>query len=207
MTIYFYNRQSSDKQTLKNGETVLNNYMKSNKLSYENFIQVDEHNSAFKYGWRKRKLGTDIINKIQKGDTLLVTELSRISRKLKDLLDFVDEVKKMGFKTVIMNNNLTIDDTPTTTIIIQVLGMVYEMEAKTLKERTKIGIERARKEGKQIGRPKTYEAKRKLDDHKNDIIDLLKLGVTKKKVANKYNVCESTLYKFIKFYNLINDIN
>ena len=50
-TIYFYNRQSSDKQTLKNGETMLHNYMKSHKLSYENFKQVDEHASAFKYSY------------------------------------------------------------------------------------------------------------------------------------------------------------
>jgi putative DNA-invertase from lambdoid prophage Rac len=204
--IYFYNRQSSDKQTLKNGETMLTNYMKSNKLSYENFKQIDEHASAFKYGWRNRKLGTEIISQITDKDILLITEVSRISRRLKDLLDFVDEVKKIGFKTIIMNNNLTLDNSPTTTIIIQVLGMVAEMEAKTLKERTKIGIERARREGKQIGRPKSTEykpAKRKLDNYKDDIIKLLKLGVPKNKIAKQFNVCYYTLHKFIKFHKII----
>ena len=66
------------------------------------------------------------------------------------------------------------------------------MEAKTLKERTKIGMERARNEGKQIGRTKTTKdkpAKRKLDNHKEEINKLLNLEVPQTKIAKKFNVC------------------
>lgn len=206
--IFFYNRQSSDKQTLKNGEEILNIYMKANKLSYEEdkFKQVDEQASAFKYGYKLRKLGTVILPIISKNDTLLVTEISRISRKSIDIQNFIEnEVLRIGFKLIIMSNGMIIDDSIMSRMMVQVFAMMSEMEVRTMKKRTKIGIQRYKKEhnGEWGRRKGTKNKKNKLDNHKDEIIELLTIGLSKKKIADKYKVCPLTLRKFIKLHQLV----
>ena len=203
--IYFYNRQSTQEQNLANGRLQLYEYLHKNNLKYDsnNLKLFEEHASGYTKSYQVRLLGTDILPLIKELDILIVTEVSRISRKLSNVLEFIEkEVTPKKFKLHIIKNNMIIDDSPMNKLIISVFGMCAEMEINYLKERTKNGIKRYKSEhdGK-WGRPKaTIErpAKRKLDEHKEEIFKLVEMNVKKIAIAKKFNVTPTTMYNFIK---------
>lgn len=202
--IYAYNRQSTEDQNLENGRLVIYDYLNKNNYNTSNLDFYSEIISGYKYSYSDRLIGTKILPKIKEGDILIVTELSRISRKLVDVLKFIEnEVVKKKFKLIIIKNNMTIDDNPLNKLIISVLAMCAEFEIDLLRSRTRDGIKRYRNEHNgQWGRRKGQKSKLKLYKYKDDILKMREIGVTQKKIAEKYKVSPLTISKFIKRYHI-----
>jgi len=81
------------------------------------------------------------------GDVLIVWKLDRLSRNLADLLRIVENVGKAGasFKSL----TETIDTSgPCGQLMMNMLGAFNQFERDIIRERTKLGLERARKEGR-----------------------------------------------------------
>ena len=88
-----------------------------------------------------------ILRHIQKGDVLVVWKLDRLTRSLSDLLRILKPLEKAGagFRSL----TEAIDTiTPVGRMLTQVLGSFAEFERAILKERTKLGLARARAEGR-----------------------------------------------------------
>ncbi len=205
--IYFYNRQSTQEQNLANGRLQLYDYLHKNNYKYdsETLKIFEEHASGYSIPYQNRLLGTKILPLIKISDILIVTEVSRISRKLSNVLEFIEkEVTPRKFKLHIIKNNMIIDDSPINKLIVSVFGMCAEMEINHLRERTKNGIKRYKLEnGGKWGRPKSTKenpAKRKLDKHKEEIFKMIEMNIKKVAIARNFNVTNATMYNFIKKY-------
>ena len=110
-----------------------------------------------------RPVFNELIEKLEKGDMLVVTKLDRFCRDTKDGLECLTKLKKRGVKTYILNMGL-IEDTPIGNMIITNLLAFAEFERAMILERTQEGKARAKKNNPNFkeGRPKKY-SKDKLD--------------------------------------------
>lgn len=93
------------------------------------------------------------------GSTLIVTELSRLSRSYNELQIILSKIQALNIKLILLDfpltNNNQVDDTTSSlinNIVIQVLAYISEAERKKLIERTLSGLEAAKKNGKKLGR-------------------------------------------------------
>ena len=128
---------------------------------------------------------------LREGDTLVVWKLDRLGRSVKNLVDLVSQLQaqKIGF------NSLTdsIDTgTPSGRFFFHVMASLAEMERELTIERTRAGLDPARKQGRVGGR------KRKLTESKvQSARKLLLSGVAPKDVADNLGVSIPTLYRWI----------
>lgn len=86
-------------------------------------------------------------------DAILVTELSRWSRSLTDLVATLDDLGSHGI-SVLTLNGLSLDlSTSTGKLTTQIIGAVAEFERDLIRERTKSGLAHAKSKGVVLGRP------------------------------------------------------
>ncbi len=83
---------------------------------------------------------------------MLVARLDRLARSLKQLVMTLDELRELGISFTSLQEGF---DTSTSTgiLLFQVVGAIAEFERSLIRERIALGLERARAQGKTIGRP------------------------------------------------------
>jgi DNA invertase Pin-like site-specific DNA recombinase len=136
-----------------------------------------------------------LLKDLQAGDTVVVKSLDRLSRSTKDLLEIVDQVKKVGAWLKILD--LAVDtNTPMGEFFLTIMGAIGQLERKTIKERTKEGISIAKTKGTYKGRQKGAIAL------KGDSLDRFKKfyakGFNVSDLAKEFNVSRPTVYKWIE---------
>ncbi|WP_294754235.1 recombinase family protein [uncultured Ruminococcus sp.] len=141
-----------------------------------------------------------LLEVIESGDTLTVTEISRITRSTKQLCDIIDFVQARKIKLVIQNS-ITIDCTngeldAMTKAFLQMAGVFSELEHDMICSRVKSGVANARAKGKKIGRPSITLAQ--IPDKVKDKYNLYKSGeLTKCEYAKVCGISRPTLDKYI----------
>lgn len=90
---------------------------------------------------------------LSEGDTLVVTRLDRLARSTFDLLEIVRTIEGRGAKLKSLAEAWADTTTPAGRLILTVLGGLAEFERTLIAERTGEGRERARREGRRLGRP------------------------------------------------------
>lgn len=95
-----------------------------------------------------------LIEYLREGDSLVVTELSRLSRSLKHLLWVVESLEEKGVEIISLRENL---DTSTATgrCFLSIMGAIGQMERELKSERAAAGREAAKARGRTGGRPTT----------------------------------------------------
>jgi DNA invertase Pin-like site-specific DNA recombinase len=89
----------------------------------------------------------------RKFDVVIVARFDRFARSVSHLLRALEEFSHLGIDFVSLSESID-TSTPMGKMIFTVLGAVAELERNLIKERVHMGIIRARKQGKQLGRPK-----------------------------------------------------
>lgn len=192
--IYAYIRVSTNYQTVQNQKIAIREYAKTHRLHH--IVWVSETISGIKNP-DKRKLG-EIINKIQKNDMLIVTELSRLGRSMIMILDVLQTFLQKGIKVIAIKEGYELDDNIQSKVLAFAFGLSAEIERSLLSERTKLGLERARKQGKQIGRKKgQLPSKLKLTGKERYIRQARISGRSKRSLAIELHVTWSTLNRFM----------
>ena len=128
---------------------------------------------------------------LREGDTLVVWKLDRLGRSVKQLVDMVSELNKQGIQFKSLTDSI---DTGTTSgrFFFHVMASLAEMERELTIERTRAGLEVAKKLGRKGGRkPKMTDSK--IESAKK----LLSSGVPPKEVAKNLGVSVSTLYRLL----------
>ena len=124
-------------------------------------LGVKQSNIYFEYGSgtkADREQWLLLMNKVQKGDAIISTEVSRITRSTKQLCDIIDKAREIGLKLVI--GSFVVDCTndkldAMTEGMLKMKGVFAEMERNIISERVKSGMANAREKGSKIGRPET----------------------------------------------------
>ena len=91
--------------------------------------------------------------RLQAGDTLVVTAIDRISRRAVDGLRFIKDVTDAGIHLVVLSQREFDTTTPTGQLLLHLTLAIAEWEWSNIRERSIQGQQRARAEGKRIGRP------------------------------------------------------
>lgn len=98
-----------------------------------------------------------LLNIVKSGDTIITTEVSRITRSTKQLCDIIELAKERHIKLVL--GNFIVDCTseldPMTEGMLKMMGVFSELERNIISQRVKSGMENAKAKGKTIGRPIT----------------------------------------------------
>lgn len=94
---------------------------------------------------------------IEPGDTIIATEVSRITRSTKQLCDIIEFAKKKQIKLVLGSFvvDCTKDLDPMTEGMLKMMGVFAELERNMISQRVKSGMVNAKLKGKKIGRPST----------------------------------------------------
>ncbi|MGO9061532.1 MAG: recombinase family protein [Candidatus Binataceae bacterium] len=92
-----------------------------------------------------------LLDQLRKGDVLVVWKLDRLSRSLRDVLTIMERLSevKAGFRSLTEAIDTTI---PAGRMMMQMLGAFAEFERAMLRERTRAGLEVARRDGRVGGR-------------------------------------------------------
>lgn len=98
-----------------------------------------------------------LMNIVTVGDTIISTEVSRITRSTKQLCDVIDYAKDKHIKLIF--GTFTVDCTkdldPMTEGMLKMMGVFSELERNMISQRVKSGMSSAKAKGKAIGRPMT----------------------------------------------------
>lgn len=143
-----------------------------------------------------------LLDIVQQGDTIVITEVSRISRSTKQLIDIIELVQKKHLKLVI-KNSLTIDCTqgeldPMTKAFLQISGVFAELERNMISDRVKSGMSNAKSKGKQIGRSITTIDEVKSNEKFMNAYKLYKdKKITKSDISKMCEMSRTTVYKYI----------
>jgi DNA invertase Pin-like site-specific DNA recombinase len=86
-------------------------------------------------------------------DVLAVWSLDRLGRSMQGNLATVLELDRIGVQVVSVKENFLDTSGPVRPLLIAIFGWVAQQERERLIERTKAGLDRARRQGKRIGRP------------------------------------------------------
>lgn len=101
---------------------------------------------------RARPALAEAVAALQPGDTLVVVRLDRLARSLRHLLDVVERISAKGAHFRSLHDPID-TSSPQGTFTLQILGAVAELERALIRERTRAGLERARRQGRRGGNP------------------------------------------------------
>jgi DNA invertase Pin-like site-specific DNA recombinase len=128
---------------------------------------------------------------LREGDTLVVWKLDRLGRSVKNLVDLVEELHKKGVQFKSLTDAID-TGTPSGRFFFHVMASLAQMERELTIERTRAGLDIARKLGRKGGR------KRQMTDSKiKSAKKLLASGVPPRDVATNLGVSVPTLYRWI----------
>ena len=99
-----------------------------------------------------------LLDAAAEGDTIITTEVSRLSRSVKQLCDIIEVVSNKRLRLVI-KDSITVDCTsglldPMTKAFLEISSVFAELELGIIRARIKSGMVNAKAKGKRIGRPK-----------------------------------------------------
>ena len=144
----------------------------------------------------------DLLSRLRKGDEIYITELSRLGRSTKDLLDLMDKFENMGVQ--LHSNKEAIDTTtPAGKLVFHIFASVAEFQRQIILENAAEGREAARKQGKPIGRPRVNQNNLEFaltlfqHDSSKSIKDICELS----------GIGRSTLYREAEKRNLKRSVN
>ena len=140
-----------------------------------------------------------LLSVVQTGDTLLATEVSRITRSTKQLCDVIEFAKERKIKLVL--GNFVVDCTkeldPMTEGMLKMMGVFAELERNMISQRVKSGMDNAKSKGKRIGRPTTTA-----DDIPNIFYKhypkYKKGELNKKELSRLCSLSYPTIYKYLQ---------
>lgn len=98
----------------------------------------------------------DLLKYVREGDTVVVYAIDRLGRNTMDVLETVEHFKAEGVAVVSTREGFDLS-TPMGKAMLTMLAAVAELERSNIKARQMAGIERARAEGRALGRPASID--------------------------------------------------
>ena len=192
-----YLRVSTDRQDLDNQRLSVLDWAQKNDVRIDGFVEIS---ISSRRSTKERGID-DLLSRLQEGDRLVVSELSRLGRSVGQVIAIVDGLLGQGVSFVSVKENLALsrkEQDIQAKVMVTLLGLFAEIERDLVSQRTKAGLAAARAKGKLLGRPKGRRGPSKLDGREEEIRTLLGKGVSKMSLARLLDVSYSTLFAFIR---------
>jgi putative DNA-invertase from lambdoid prophage Rac len=129
-----------------------------------------------------------LLERMDEGDTLVVTKLDRIGRDSIDVQQTVQQFQSEGIRLVVLQlGNLDLTSSAGA-LMVKMLAAVADFERDLIIERTQAGQARARAAGTHMGRPSKTTS-----DQRREIRQALTAGATVSGMAESYKVSRATI--------------
>ena len=189
--VYGYLRVSTDSQTVENQRYEINKYAENKGLKVDRFIEETiSGNKAI----NKRKLGS-LLKVLKKDDVLIASEISRLGRSLFMIMDILNICMEKQVLVYTIKDNFHLGDDIESKVLAFAFSLSAEIERKLISQRTKEALERIKKEGKILGRPKGSKSTHsKVLNKIEEIKNLYNKGLTIRKIAKRTGLHPNTIY-------------
>jgi DNA invertase Pin-like site-specific DNA recombinase len=146
--VALYCRVSTKKQTNDNQKIKLIEYASERSLKFDLYEEVESSRKT-------RPVKQELLKKLRKGEysSVIVYKLDRFARSSRELILEIQELIDKGIGFISLSDNLDFTNS-VGRLHFQILAAFAEFERSLISERTKEGIERAKAQGKKLGRPK-----------------------------------------------------
>ena len=185
-----YLRVSKNEQTIDNQRLELERVAAARGWKIVSVFKDEGVSGAFGRGVRSQ-----YDSMLKKGvqaqhDVVMAWDVSRLSRSLSDLVQTLEELHACGID-LYLHQQAVDTTTPAGKAMFQICGVFAEFERGILSERVKAGLNRAREEGKTLGRPMKFaNIKKILEDRSN--------GKTIREIAYQQGLSVGKVHKLIR---------
>jgi len=197
--VYGYLRVSTDKQTVENQRYEINRYCKQNSMAIDKWV---EETISSRKELSERKLG-GLIDMVGDGDLIIASEISRLGRNLLEVMGMLNKLLLANACVQTIKDRYRLGADIQSKVLAFAFGLSAEIERQLISQRTKEALARAKAEGICVGRPIGAKNKRiKLSGKKAEIEKMLKAGISKRAIAEKFGVRRFTLFRFLRDNNM-----
>jgi len=196
MGVYAYIRVSTDNQETENQRYEVLKYANEKKLGN---VEIVEETISGRKSWKERQL-KNLVDTLQKGDILIVTELSRLGRSMLEIMELLSILLRAGVELHVVKTRQILKDDLQSKVFAMAFSIAAEIERELISQRTREALQRRKAEGKPLGRPKgSYSSK--LDKYRKQIEELRAKGVSIASIAKILEVPYTTLYDYLRRRN------
>lgn len=137
---------------------------------------------------------------IQQGDIVIVHEISRLSRSVKDLISIVEQIKERGASLKSLKESWldTSDNNPMNEFLLNIFGSLAQLERGLTLQRQREGIEIAKKEGKFKGRKIEVAIGGKKSEKATQAIEWHKEGKSVRHICKTLSIGTGTFYRLLE---------
>ncbi len=192
-----YLRVSTASQELEKNKADILTLANDKDLGKVSFV---EEIVSGKVSWRNRKLA-DILNDLKKGDSIIVSELSRLGRSMLECMEILSIATSKEIKIFSVKGAWNLDGTLQSKILAMAFSMASEIERELISSRTVESLKHCKAQGIKLGRP-SGAGKSKLDKYRPEIEALLANGSTQRFVANRFDTTPENLNNWLKMNNI-----
>lgn len=141
-----------------------------------------------------------MLSEIQEGDLVIVHEISRLSRSVKDLLTIVEQIKKKGASLKSLNESWldTSSNNPMNEFLLNIFGSLAQLERGLTLQRQREGIEIAKKEGKFKGRKIEVTVGGKKSAKATQAVEWHKEGKSVRYICKTLSIGTGTFYRLLE---------
>jgi DNA invertase Pin-like site-specific DNA recombinase len=191
-----YVRVSTTKQDADHQRHEILEYTNQHHLHVDAFIEVE---ISSRKDQKQRRI-EELMGKLQSGDTLIVSELSRLGRSTSEVIDIVNELiaRKITFIAIKQGLHIAGPHDMQTKVMVTMFSLFAELERDIISERTKAALAAKKAGGKKLGKPKGTVQASKLDPHRERIVEFLRHGVAKSAIARMLGTSRTNLANYIK---------
>ncbi len=191
-----YLRISTDSQDLNAQKLAILDFAQREGIVIDAFVEATA--SAGKT--RKARRLDELMDRFDRGDRLIVSELSRLGRSHGHVIGIVDTLVKRKIAFIAVKESIRFEGKQDmqTKVMVALFALFAEVERDLISERTKEGLAKARASGRKLGRPKGALGQSRLNGKEGEIQALLDKGVSKAAIAKINGVSRTTLYHFIE---------
>ena len=188
--VYCYGRVSTTGQNVDNQFVVLREIAKRNDW---NIVKEYSDSMSGTKGRDKRVEFDAMIKSAMRKDVdgIMFWSIDRASRSLQHLVEMMTELQSKNINMYFHQQNID-SSTPSGTAMLQMAGVFAQFESAMVKERVLMSHEKARLEGKTIGRPTTLT-----EDKIKSVCYLKSKGVGIKRIAKEVGIGIGSVYKII----------
>lgn len=142
-------------------------------------------------GTRQERPGlNEALRALREGDTLVVYRLDRLGRSVLQLADLILRLENEAVQFSSLSEGIN-TATSSGRLVFHMFASIAEFERELIRERTRSGLQAARKRGALIGRPRSLSNDKMIEAHRL----VHQEGQTYQQIANLFQVSESTLFR------------
>ncbi|WP_018668082.1 master DNA invertase Mpi family serine-type recombinase [Bacteroides gallinarum] len=194
MAVVAYLRVSTEKQFLENQREEIIRFAERNGMSIDKWYTETVSGSVSS---KERKL-SGVLDSMRPGDSLIVTEISRLSRTLLEIMTILNSCIKKEVILYSTKEGYVFQNDINSKVLGFAFGLMAEIERNLISMRTKEALARRKQEGKRLGRKKGDMPKmRILTENKKQLLKERKKGTSCSELARQMGVSRTTMFRFL----------